>query len=376
MSALTVVEEFTEPVFTRDRAAWWSTLQVPGVNVCTDERMTVDQAFAEYLPWTVRKVELSDNEQAEPMDLVDPHGIRPVRAIPLDKVRGSGRYVHKRSDNHAVIGDSTSRCVIFQNADVAAMLTEALDGTDYAVASIGALKHGAITFVSVDFRDLPDINIAGQKILPFLCVVNPHDGRGSARFYGSGIRPECLNTISLGWLSGHQFGRLLHTTNMADRVPALQAGIRRYLDLVPEAERMVGRLINARLQPADLSRAIEAMSPIPAEKVKKGKVSNRAAITRAEERRETIQKLALTDDRVGFTGTAWGLFQAFSTYHQQEKGFRRTKTSGVTSRTGATLVDHLTGKQERDDSKLMRMVLRYADVTGVKVTASGLVATE
>jgi hypothetical protein len=375
MSALTVQEEFTDTVFTRDRAAWWSALAVPGVNVCTDRRMTVEEAFDEYLPWEVRKVQLADIEFAEPRELVDPHGVVPVTARPAADIVDVPLYLHKRSDDNAVIGNSTSRCVIFQNHEARDMLAAALDGTDYAVASIGALKRGALTFVSVDFTDLPDINIAGQTILPYLCLVNAMDGRGALRGYASGVRPECLNTISLGWLAGTQLGRIVHSTNMASKVPELQAEIRRYLDLVPQAERMVGRLINARLAPADLSRAIDAMTPVPDEKVKDGKVANRATITRATERRDAIRELALSDDRVGFVGTAWGLFQAFSTYQQWEKGFRRTATSGVSSRQGATLVEHFTGKQELNDSKLMRMVLRYADVTGVKVTTSGLVAT-
>ncbi len=352
MSALDRNEEFSDPVFTRDRRSWWAGMDVPGVNVCTAERLTVKEAFDAYLPWEVRKVEL-----------IDPEGITPA-----------GIYVHKRSDTGAALGSSTDRFTVIQNSDVEELLTGALWGADYAVASIGALKHGAITFCSVDFDDMPDINVAGQKILPFLSLVNPHDGHGSLRAYGTGIRPECLNTINLGWLAGTRLGRLSHTTNVMSRIPELQRTIQAYLDLVPKAETVVGRLINAKLGAADLSRAIDMMTPIPEARMKDGKVKNAAAITRAEARRDEIRTLALSDDRVGYTGTAWGLFQAFSTYEQHEKGFRRTATSGVESRQGATLVEHFTGKQETNDSKLMARVLRFADVTGVKVTAAGLVA--
>jgi phage/plasmid-like protein (TIGR03299 family) len=353
MSALDRKDEFTDEVFTRDRKSWWAGMSdVPGVNVCTTERLTVKEAFDRYLPWTVRKVEL-----------IDPEGVTPA-----------GIYVHKRSDTGAVLGSSTNRFTVIQNDAAEELLTRALHGADYAVASIGALKHGAITFASVDFDEMPDINVAGQKILPFLSLVNPHDGHGSLRVYGTGIRPECMNTINLGWLAGTRLGRLSHTTNVMARVPELELAIQTYLDLVPRAETVVGRLINARLAPADLSRAIELMTPIPEARMKDGKVKNAAAITRAEARRDEIRSLVLSDDRVGYTGTAWGLFQAFSTYDQHEKGFRRTATSGVESRQGATLVEHFTGKQEANDSSLMARVLRFADVTGVKVTPAGLVA--
>ena len=352
MSELDRKIEFSDDVFTRDRKAWWAGMDVPGVNVCTNERLTVREAFQRFLPWTVRKVEL-----------IDPEGIEPV-----------GIYVHKRSDTGAILGSSTDRFTVIQNSDAEELLERSLYGSDYSVASIGALKHGGITFCSVDFDDMPDINVAGQKILPFLSLVNAHDGRGSLRVYGTGIRPECMNTINLGWLAGVRLGRLSHTTNVMSRVPELERAIQTYLDLVPKAETVVGRLIAAKLGAADLSKAIEMMTPIPDARMKDGKVKNAAAITRAEARRDEIRSLALTDDRVGYTGTAWGLFQAFSTYEQQEKGFRRTATSGVTSRQGATLVEHFTGKQEATDSSLMARVLRFADVTGVQVTKAGLVA--
>lgn len=352
MSVLDRKDEFTDKVFTRDRRSWWSGMAVPGVNVCTDKRYTVKEAFDLYLPWQVRKVEL-----------IDPETINPV-----------GIYLHKRSDTGVALGSSTERFTVVQNDAVEELLTSALWGADYAVASIGALKHGAVTFCSVDFDDMPDINVAGQKILPFLSLVNSHDGHGSLRVYGTGIRPECLNTINLGWLAGTRLGRLSHTTNVMQRVPELRDAIQTYLDLVPRAETVVARLINAKLSAADLSRAIELMTPIPDARVKDGKVKNAAAITRAEVRRDEIRALALSDDRVGYTGTAWGLFQAFSTYAQHEKGFRRTATSAVESRQGASLVEHFTGKQEATDTKLMARVLRFADVTGVAVTSAGLVA--
>ena len=62
MSVLDRRIEFSDTVFTRDRKAWWAGMDVPGVNVCTDERLNVADAFGRYLPWTVLKVELIDPE--------------------------------------------------------------------------------------------------------------------------------------------------------------------------------------------------------------------------------------------------------------------------------------------------------------------------
>lgn len=354
MSRLDKNEEFTDVVFTRDRRAWWQGMSVPGVNVCTDERMDVNQAFETYLPWTVRKVELYDPETFEPSKV----------------------YVHKRSDKPIdtdPIGKSGDRFVLIQNSEVSSILTSSFEGMDYAVASIGALKNGAITFVSVDFVDAPDINIAGQQIHPFLAVVNAHDGHGSLKVCATGIRPECLNTIDAGWLSGTRLGRLSHTTNIWDKIPAVQNEIRRYLDLLPIAEKTVGRLIDTTISPVVMRKAIENMVRIPSPMMKDGKVKNQAAITRQEAKRDQIIDLVSNDPRVGFEGTAWGLFQAFSTYDQQDRGFRRTPQSGVGSRKEASLTSFFSGKQVDNDERLMRGILNQIDSSPVKVTSSGLV---
>jgi len=353
MSRIDRTEEFTEPVFTRSRRTWWANMagNVPGVNVCTEERLTVTEATRRFLDWDVNKVNLYDPETFEATEM----------------------WAHKRSDTNKILGFSTDRFVVVQNSAVDELFTEALTGINYAVASAGALKHGAVTFLSVDFDDTPSISAGGQTIEPYLSVVNAHDGHGSLKVYASGIRPECLNTIDIGWLAGVKLGRLAHTTNVMKKVPALRDEIAKYVEILPRAEQNVRRMIDTRLDRVQVRSSIEAATPIPDPVFKDGKVKNAAAITRAEARRETMMGL-LTDDRVGFEGTAWGVFQALSTYAQQEKGFRRMPKSGVDSRGASTLVKHFTGEQAVDDSKLAGFALAFADRPLVRVDRAGLVA--
>jgi phage/plasmid-like protein (TIGR03299 family) len=347
MSRLDRQEEFTDTVFTRDRRAWWSGMDVPGVNVTSDERLTVTAAFREYLPWEVRKVDLIDPESFEP----------------------TGVYGLKRVDTAKILGTASDRFVVVQNHEVEALLRSSLDGIDYAVASIGALQHGGTTFVSVDFDDAPTITAGDQQVFPYLAVVNSHDGSGSLRVYATGIRPECYNTIDLGWLGGHKFGALRHTTNIHSRIPAVKADIREFLALPAKAERVVRRLIDTRLDPLAYRRALEAATPIPEPKVKDGKVENQKAVTLAEKRRDTVLDLAYNDDRVGYEGTLWGAFQTLSTYDQHEGRFRRT--NGVTERAQVNLGRLLSGEQASRDADRLRLLTMVAGVTDVRVAKSG-----
>lgn len=344
-------DEFTDKVFTRDRRAWWSGMDVPGVNVCTDERLTVTPAYEQFLPWDVRKVNLYDPESFE----------------------GTDYYGLKRSDTGRILGVGTSVYTVVQNSEVRDLLAEALTGIGYSVASIGALAHGKTTFVSLDFDDAPDINAAGQRLFPYLAVVNSNDGSGSLRVYGTAIRPECYNTIDAGWLAGQKFAALRHTASISDRLHDVKADVRKFLDLPEQVERRVVRLIDTKIDATAYRRALEFATPIPDPKVKDGKVVNQRAITIAENYRDKVIDLAYNDERVGYDGTLWGLYQTFSTFDQWERRFRRTASSGATEIQHATLDRLFTGEQAVKDAGRLAQAIAGAKVDDVKITNGQLV---
>jgi phage/plasmid-like protein (TIGR03299 family) len=352
MSRLDRNEEFTDTVFTRDRRAWWSGMDVPGVNITSDERLTVREAFRTYLPWEVRKIALYDPETFEP----------------------TAFYGLKRSDTGRILATASDRFTVVQNAEVAELLSEALDGSEYAVASIGALQHGGTTFVSVDFDEAPTIEAGDQSVFPYLAVVNGNDGTGSLRVYATAIRPECFNTIDMGWLGGHKFAALRHTTNIKSRIGDVQADIRQFLNLPAKAERVVRRLIDARVDAVAYRRALEVATPIPEPKVKDGKVTNQRAVTLGEKRREQVLDLAYNDERVGYEGTVWGLFQTLSTFDQWERRVSRRAGSDMTTVQHGTLARLFSGEQATRDGDRLELAFRATGVdAGVRVTKAGLV---
>lgn len=351
MSRLDRAEEFTEKVFTRDRRAWWSGLEVPGVNVCTEERLTVPEAFREYLPWHVKKVNLFDPETLSPTDY----------------------FGLKREDTGTILGIGTKMYSVVQNDEVCELLTEALDGMGHAVASIGALAFGRTTFVSVDFDDAPTIEAYDQTLYPYLAVVNSNDGSGSLRVYGTAIRPECMNTIDAGWLGGTRFAALRHTQSIKSRMKVVRDDLRAFLNLPARVETVVKRMIDTKIDATAYRRALEFATPIPDPKVKDGKVVNQRAITIAEKQRDKVVDLAYNDFRVGYEGTLWGLYQTFSTLDQWERRFRRTQSNGATEIQHLTLDRLFTGEQAVRDAHRIRQIVAGSGVGGVTADRRRLV---
>lgn len=155
MSRLSLEDEFTDEVYTRGRAAWWNSFNVPGVNVVSDERIDVRTAFDRYLPWEINKTRLIDGET----------------------FNESPYFGLRRSDTGRILGVGSDTYTVVQNAEQRDLLAEALDGADYGVASIGALRHGATTFVSVDFGEelATARSESGQLIETYLALVNSNE---------------------------------------------------------------------------------------------------------------------------------------------------------------------------------------------------------
>lgn len=336
MSNRDLQDEFSEPVLT-NTPAWWATFDVPGVNVVRDDVCSIVDAFDEFLPWEVRKVRLYDNEAFEPTDI----------------------YALKRTDNGRILsGGVTESYGIVNNSDVRDLMDAALRDTPYCVTSVGGLLGGSMTFASVRLDEVGgEINIHGQTLHPLLAVVNGFDGSSSLKVVNTVIRPECLNTIDAAFSQGAKVGNYLrHTRNVMDRVPDLQDAIRTFVTVMDDFQREVAAMIEAEVTIEQAEQVIRKASPIPAPKWKDGVVSNKAAITRAEDLREAYMTLYSEDDRVApWNGTKWGLFQTFSTYAQNEKGIRVSAT-GSKSKGERKLVKLFDGGIAAQDRQVKQMI--------------------
>jgi len=337
MSALNRKDEFTEPVLT-DTPAWWASMDVPGVNVVRKGMTSITEAFEQYLPWTVRKVRLYDaNPLGESDDM--------IAYMPTEV------FVTKRSDTGTILSGGLSDVYTpVQPIEVAELMERGLSDVDYKVASAGSLVQGRTMFASVRLDEVGEMNVYGQKLQPLLAVVNSFDGSGALKVVNTVIRPECLNTIDAALFSGEKVGTLKHTTNVGTRIPFLQNSIRTYITVMDDFQREVAEMIETEVTPKQSKAVISKMSPIPEPTWANGVVSNKAAITRAEGRRETLTDLYENDPRVGFVGTKWGLVQMASTFRQNHIGLRKTE-SGPQSKAERKLVRLFEGKVAEDDRK-------------------------
>lgn len=326
--------EFTDTVMTNGFASWWSAYAVPGINVVLDERITASEAVRRFLPW-------------EPMVL-------PTYFIsPSGKQTETGTFAIVRSDNHAVLSPSRSaQYTPFENAKLSELLERGTAGIPHTARSCGALFGGGRVFVSIEIDDLPEVDANGQKLYPYLAIVNGHDGSSGLRAYATTIIPQCSNTIDAGMMTGQSFGSIRHTESIHDRASDLVKAIGSYYGVIGDFADRVSRLIDTTFTNDQFEKLVSTLYPIP-DPVRIGdEIANISAITRASNNQEALWREWL-GSRVAFPGTAWGAWMAVNTF---DHWCRQVRLRGSSSRAETNMLRLYNGKQALRDTKTLETI--------------------
>jgi phage/plasmid-like protein (TIGR03299 family) len=249
----------------------------------------------------------------ERMTGIGPDGF-PFRLVYDD----GGRRGQLRSDNDHAMGVFKSG---YQGHDYEQwLLTNVanLIGDDLVIGTAGLVKEGAVAYVQIEAPE--SISLGGQDFRPFILANTSFDGSTSTEYAGKYTRVLCDNTFAAARSEGGKIVKIRHSKYSNLRIQSAQEalGIVHQMSdaLAAEVEEMTNTVVtNAQFE--------QIIAGVFDEKAKTDR-----AKTIAANRANALRALWATDERVApWTGTAWGVAQAFSTYNlhntQVKKGARR-----------------------------------------------------
>lgn len=91
------------------------------------------------------------------------------------------------------LGVVSDKYTVVQNHEAFAF-TDALIGGDVRYDTAGSLKSGKLVWL---LAKMPERDILGDKVEPYLCFSNSHDGESSVRVCITPVRVVCQNTLNL-----------------------------------------------------------------------------------------------------------------------------------------------------------------------------------
>lgn len=156
----------------------------------------------------------------------------------------------------------TDRYKVVQNVD-AFRFTDELLGAGVKYETAGSLQSGRRTWI---LAKLPEqYIIAGDKITPYLLVMNSHDGTSSIKVCMTPVRVVCSNTLNLALSTAKRMWQTKHTENIMDRMDDAKETLFFAYSYMSELGRSIDRLNQTRMSDKKVIEYMQTFFPVGVE---------------------------------------------------------------------------------------------------------------
>ena len=241
--------------------------------------------------WQVRLEAFSDHAPEGYRFNSEPYMV--VRTNPFDQ----------GTDVLATVGE---RYTVVQNEELFAFGDAILDGGASWEAA-GSIKNGRKVFGSLVLpREVVlDPNGANDTTVTYLLVNTSHDGSVAVQASITPVRVVCQNTLNFALRGVKQTYKIRHTQTVAGRVAAAREALGIAYKYVDEFEAEAQALYAQSVNDTMFNEIILALYPKPEADVK-------GALTKWENKVNTVNEIYTSPTCVNIKGTAWGALNALT----------------------------------------------------------------
>lgn len=233
----------------------------------------------------------------------------------------------ERDDNHHVLGPVTDSFGLVRH-DAMGNIIEAIVGAGAKFETAGACREGAQVW-ALAYLDEPYV-LPGDDTehLPFIALLNSHDGTGACKVVNTQVRVVCWNTYNAASMEGDRTGRQFtfrHTANVMDRIDEAKEAL---AGLRTEQTEWIALATELAVIPADdmaLNHFLSEFIPNPNDN---GEQASDRVVANVEKARTIFRSIYLDGPTVsdGHRGTALGLVHASVEYLDHVRGYRTSDT--------------------------------------------------
>lgn len=255
------------------------------------------------------------------------------------QVTANGEYVfvpdpgHKdivRDDTFAVLGigtDSYTSISHGKRTDGASMeqIIELFTGVDKQVRfeTGGSLKGGQFVWALMYLDEPYKVKGDSSEHLPFIALVNPHDGSGACKAIETQVRIVCWNTLQMALADSERSGKQLifrHAGNVEERIAEAKESLTQLRSDVEDYQGLADTLMRIKVGDKELDTFLSEFLPNPAENGEQvsDRVQDNVGKARAMFKHVYLDSATCSD----IEGTGYGLIQASTEYLDHVRAYR------------------------------------------------------
>ena len=208
-----------------------------------------------------------------------------------------------------VLGVVGERYKVLQNEELFTFGDALLDGGRWETA--GSIKNGTVVFGSLALDRTTELDPSGRgdKVNNYLLVHTSHDGSLAIQASVTPVRVVCQNTLNMAvgykGKGAKQSFRIRHTQTVQGKVQAAREALglaNQYLDAF---DKIAAEMIAKEINDQKFFDIITTIYPKPEENVK-------GAMTKWENKIDTLNTIYNGETCVNIKGTAWGAYNALT----------------------------------------------------------------
>lgn len=226
-----------------------------------------------------------------------------------------GYKANTRSKDNKVLGVVGTKYQIVQNHE-AFDFTDSLVGEGITYETAGSLRGGKTIWL---LGKMPERYITGDKVEPYICFTNCHDGTGAVRACMTPIRVVCNNTLNMALKTAQRSWSTAHRGNMALKLEEARETLDLADKYLKRLDEEADRLANEKLSEGEMLTVLDKMFPVD------DNATDRQKRT-AEKAKEEIIVCTLRPDLAAFLGSKWGFVNAVADYVGHAEPARHTKS--------------------------------------------------
>lgn len=166
---------------------------------------------------------------------------------------------------------------------------------------------------------LPEQQIAGDAVEPYLCFTNAHDGSSGVRVCMTPVRVVCNNTLNVALATAKRTWSMRHTENVHERLNEARDCLFRAEDYMDGLAQYADMAANKTVQDDEIREILNELFPVT------DKTSEREKAT-IDKIKDEFMICYFAPDIRRFRGTAWGAINAISDLVTHSMPHRNTKT--------------------------------------------------
>lgn len=226
-----------------------------------------------------------------------------------------GYKANKRDNDGKVLGIVSDRYKIVQNNE-AFDFTDSLIGEGCTYETAGSLKGGRKVFL---LAKLPQKEILGDAVDPYVCFTNSHDGTGAIQACATPVRVVCNNTLNLALNSATRKWSTKHVGNIESKLEEARHTLQLMDTYMNNLSVTADQLAHTKVTEAEVAAILDEIFP------EEEDMSDRKK-TNIKEVKNDIMVCMFAPDILKFKDTGWGAINGFADWVSHYKASRESDT--------------------------------------------------